>query len=1068
MRTLARLKFREKVGLSFGILIGLMVLNALVVAMAAYSVVYQVGQRKNIDQIVREIDQIRFNVSRYVNTLSRESAQQIFLQVETTGLHIDGLGSHMDEQRFRALLSLLDDFKRNFHAYLEGSDQKEALKSRAVDQRQRLVAQLEVARSGHGTHGMSHALETAMGQILAMQWQGEESQSPGQLIQTIDFDQIRAGLVRLRQATAQDRAALQEDRRLMFRLLRDATDYLAGFESYQYYQLANLEIERRLVFLSEMIQRRCEDVSQEVQVAIQTRTQTAIGLMVLIFLVSTAAALVLNRYLRGEILRPIVGLMAVTQKIAQGDLQARADDTSDDEIGALSRSFNRMAGSLGNSQSQLLEKNQSLEDAQRELERRVDARTQELVARELILRQILDTAPIGIFLVDMTGRITQANQSMVDMFGYPISTLLTMEYVALVDPDELEMRRQKMLALMNSEIPMVDLDRKFVRANGQEFMGHLTGKLLRGVDGQKLGLVGVIADISERKLAEEKLQLAANVFTHAREGIMITDAHGLIVDVNDTFSRITGYSRGESLGRNPRFLQSERQNSEFYSVMWNTLTQQGNWSGEVWNRSKDGKVYAAMQTISAVCDQEGRTLHYVSLFSDITLIKDHQRQLEHIAHYDALTGLPNRLLLADRLSLAMAHCLRRNQALAVVYLDLDGFKAINDTHGHDVGDEVLVALAQRIKGALRESDTLARMGGDEFVVLLGDLVHAQDSEPLLVRLLQIAANPVTVTDKGQAFEVQVSASAGLTLFPQDDSDADLLLRHADQAMYIAKQSGRNRYHRFDLAQDEAIKVQRESVDRIRLALDSKEFVLFYQPKVNLRTGRVTGVEALIRWQHPERGLLSPVAFLPLIEDHPISIDIGEWVIDTALEQISVWHAEGLEMPVSINIGAGQLQMAGFDTRLAQMMTRWPAVPPHYLQLEVLETSALEDMGQVGRAIEACQAIGVGFALDDFGTGYSSLTYLKHLPAETLKIDQSFVRDMLVDSNDLAIVNGVIGLARAFGRKVIAEGVETRAHGDLLLSIGCELAQGYGIARPMPAPQVPTWVAAWHERARWTA
>jgi diguanylate cyclase (GGDEF)-like protein/PAS domain S-box-containing protein len=580
--------------------------------------------------------------------------------------------------------------------------------------------------------------------------------------------------------------------------------------------------------------------------------------------------------------------------------------------------------------------------------------------------------------------------------------------------------------------------------------------------------LAVTHDVTDSKQAHNKLQLAASVFTHAREGIMITDANGTIVEINDTFSQITGYSREEALGQNPRILKSGRQPSEFYAAMWTTLAQTGSWTGEVWNRRKNGELYAQTLTISAVSDAAGKPLHYVSLFSDITPMKEHQRQLEHIAHYDVLTNLPNRLLLADRLKQAMLHSQRHKNTLAVAYLDLDGFKAVNDRHGHNVGDDLLAILSQRMREALREGDTLARIGGDEFVAVLTDLAQARDCEPLLVRLLQAASSRVPVTTPAGAIELQVSASAGVTLYPQDDVDADLLLRHADQAMYLAKQSGKNRYHLFDVAHDTAVKTRNESLDHVRRALEHNEFLLYYQPKINMRTGAVVGVEALIRWQHPERGLLAPAAFLSVVEDDAISIEVGEWVIHAALAQMRAWKTGGLDLAVSVNIGARQLQSEGFANRLKALLTAFPDVPAQDLQLEVLETSALQDLGHVGTVMNTCCNMGVSFALDDFGTGYSSLTYLKHLPAQTLKIDQSFVRDMLDDPNDLAIVNGVIGLARAFDREVLAEGVETQAHAQLLLSIGCEQAQGYGIARPMPAAQVPGWVEGWRSDARWLA
>ncbi|MFM2067816.1 MAG: hypothetical protein RLZZ584_2725 [Pseudomonadota bacterium] len=570
-------------------------------------------------------------------------------------------------------------------------------------------------------------------------------------------------------------------------------------------------------------------------------------------------------------------------------------------------------------------------------------------------------------------------------------------------------------------------------------------------------------DITARKQAEARLQLAASVFEHAREGIMITDARQTIIDVNDAFVRITGYSREESIGRNPGFLSSGRQDKAFYAAMWAQLNAQGHWAGEIWNRRKDSEVIAELLTISSVRDASGSVQQYVALFSDITTLKQHQSQLEHMAHFDALTSLPNRVLLADRLHQAMAHAVRRGQHLVLAYLDLDGFKAINDQHGHDVGDQVLVSLACRMQATLRESDSLARLGGDEFVAMLIDLQDASACLPLVTRLLTTVAQPILAGE----LTVQVSASVGLTFYPQhEDIDADQLLRQADQAMYQAKLAGKNRFHFFDTVQDSSARIHHGHLERIRLALAQDEFVLHYQPKVNMRTGAVVGVEALIRWQHPDKGLLSPDSFLTTVENDPLAVAIGEWVIDTALTQVQSWLDAGLTMPVSVNVGAIQLQRSDFVERLRGILLRHPGLGAGSLGVEVLETSALGDIPQVAAVIEACADMGVTFALDDFGTGYSSLTYLKRLRVDMLKIDQSFVRDMLVDPDDLAILKGVIGLAAAFRRNVIAEGVETRAHGQLLLQLGCELAQGFGIAHPMPAGQLPSWVASWQTGPGW--
>ena len=570
-------------------------------------------------------------------------------------------------------------------------------------------------------------------------------------------------------------------------------------------------------------------------------------------------------------------------------------------------------------------------------------------------------------------------------------------------------------------------------------------------------------DLSAHKEAEAQLQLAASVFTHAREGIFITTADGTIVEVNDAFTRITGFAREEIVGQHTRALKSGRQGPEFYAELWAALISRGHWSGEIWNRRKSGEVYAEMLTITAVRDELGTTRQYVALFSDITAQKQHQQQLERIAHFDPLTALPNRVLLADRLRQAMAQAQRHGSRLAVAYLDLDGFKTINDRHGHDAGDQLLMALAARMKLALRESDTLARLGGDEFVGVFADLDDVEASVPMIMRLLAAAAEPMGIGH----LVLQVSASIGVTFYPQaEEIDADQLLRQADQAMYQAKIAGKNRYHVFDADEDRSVRGHHETLERIRQAIDLREFVLHYQPKVNMRSGDVVGAEALIRWRHPERGLLPPADFLPVIENHPLAVELGEWVIDAALAQMDAWRAAGFDLPVSVNVGARQLQQPDFAARLGALLAAHTGGAPGCLELEVLETSALDDLGQIGQIIDACNSLGVRIALDDFGTGYSSLSYLKRLRADQLKIDQSFVRDMLDDPEDLAILEGVLGLATAFRREVIAEGVESLAHGEMLLELGCELAQGFGIARPMPAEQLPGWAATWRPDRCW--
>ncbi|MDD4912683.1 MAG: EAL domain-containing protein [Sideroxydans sp.] len=469
----------------------------------------------------------------------------------------------------------------------------------------------------------------------------------------------------------------------------------------------------------------------------------------------------------------------------------------------------------------------------------------------------------------------------------------------------------------------------------------------------------------------------------------------------------------------------------------------------------DGREHLLEITKVRLLNKDGSIRGLIGIATDITERKEHEKQLQHIAHYDALTGVPNRVLLADRLSQALARAKRDQGLMAVCYLDLDGFKPVNDNFGHEVGDKVLVEITRRIKEVIREDDTVARLGGDEFVVLLVGMQAPEECAGSLTRLLEAINQPIEVMGR----LINVSASIGVALYPEDDHDPDTLLRHADQAMYVAKQSGKNRYHLFDATNDQLARTHHELVQQIGHALVQGEFELYYQPKVQMQTHRMVGVEALIRWHHPQRGLLLPSQFLDVISGTELEVALGEWVIASAIDQLRVWREQGLFIEVSINVSAYHLQTPNFANRLkAQSDMCCPGNCYGTLQVEVLETAALEDVEGVGNIIRECKAFGMSFALDDFGTGYSSLSYLSKFDVDVLKIDQSFVRDMLFDKGDHAIVQGIISLAKAFDMGIVAEGVETDEQYQALLEMGCEVVQGFGVAEPMPAASLVEWAA----------
>jgi len=553
-----------------------------------------------------------------------------------------------------------------------------------------------------------------------------------------------------------------------------------------------------------------------------------------------------------------------------------------------------------------------------------------------------------------------------------------------------------------------------------------------------------------------------NLYDLAPVGYFTLSAEGVIVRSNLTAAALLGVNRDKLLKQNISSFIFKEDQDIFYLFRKKTFNSDSQHNCELRMIHADGSSLWIYLTATSMVDNHN-IARFRLVLSDISRMKEYQSKLEHIAFHDELTKLPNRTLLADRLHQLMTHASRYHQPLAIIYLDLDGFKGINDAHGHDVGDQFLIRISEYMKAIMREGDTLARIGGDEFAVVLPDLASIKESIPMLDRLLYAASKEVHIDE----LVLNVSASLGITFYPQSEAvDADQLLRQADYAMYQAKLAGKNRYFVFDTAQNGIIRELYEIIAGIQKGLDAHEFILYYQPKVNMRTGEIIGTEALIRWQHPQKGIMNPLDFLPDIEDHPLIVEIGEWVIDTVLTQMAEWKTKGFDFPVSVNISARQLQQSDFIERLREILSRHPNVSPSSLEFEVLETSKLEDLLRTSDIIKECSTLGILFALDDFGTGYSSLTYLKHLPVSVLKIDQSFIRGMLNNPDDLSILKGVIGLASAFHREIIAEGVETIEHGKILMELGCDLAQGYAISPPMPSDQVLNWSHTWEANPAW--
>lgn len=560
-------------------------------------------------------------------------------------------------------------------------------------------------------------------------------------------------------------------------------------------------------------------------------------------------------------------------------------------------------------------------------------------------------------------------------------------------------------------------------------------------------LQGVLKERDETlSLSNRHLRLAEKVFETTFEGIMVTNADSEIESVNPAFAKITGYELREVVGKKPDILSSGRHAPEFYRKMKSALAENGCWQGEIWNRRKNGEVYPEWLSISTVKSKEGGVSNYVAIFSDITERKASEEHVRFLAHHDALTGLPNRMLMMERLEHALAHAHRHGLMLAVMFLDLDRFKNINDSLGHALGDQLLKTVAQRLTESVREDDTAARLGGDEFIIILEAVSTPEDVVGIAQKLVDSLAQPVMLGRQ----ETVVSSSIGISIYPGDGESADALIKHADIAMYRAKEQGRNNYQ-FYTADMNIRALERLTMEgSLRHALERNEFKLYYQPQVDLRTRCITGMEALLRWQHPDLGLVQPSRFIPIAEETGLIVAIGEWALRAACFQNKAWQDAGLQrVLVAVNLSARQFKQPNLVNVVSQALAD-SGLEPCYLELEITESIAMEHAEETITRLKELKAMGVAISMDDFGTGHSSLSYLKRFPIDTLKIDQSFVQDVLFDSQDAAIAAAITTLARSLKMKVVTEGVETQEQVGFLREHDRDEVQGYYFSHPLPA------------------
>ncbi len=664
-------------------------------------------------------------------------------------------------------------------------------------------------------------------------------------------------------------------------------------------------------------------------------------------------------------------------------------------------------------------------------------------------KAILQHLAEAVVCFDRQGKIELLNRAAEEFFGYSASELKKRDIMALLSKHDTTEASFSVSSLITFDVGKNShVVRDLIGRRRDGGICHIDISV-RELELEGIALyVGIMRDTSERKRSEKELNLAAKVLENMGEAIGVTDADNKYISINPAFTRITGYLPEEIIGKAPALMASGRHTSEFYQMMWESINKDGQWQGEIWDRRKNGEEYPKWLSIVAVKDSGERLQNYIAVFADLSDRKAADERIHFMSNYDALTGLPNRELLHDRILQATIAAKRLRKKVAILFLDLDRFKAINDTLGHSIGDLLLQAVAERLKGCIRSSDTVARLGGDEFIVILPDLPEGAHAAIVAQKILDAMAVRFVIRDT----ELTTTASIGITISPDDGIANEELIANADVAMYRSKEIGRNNYQFFAPEMNDSAYERLTMENNLRRALEREEFVLYYQPQVNSATGRIIGAEALVRWRRPGVGLVPPGMFIPIAEESGLIVTIGEWVLMEACRQNSAWQREGLSpIPVAVNLSAVQFRQKNLTEMVADALKETD-LDSRWLELEITESGIMQNAEAAVNTLHLLKQMGLKLSIDDFGTGYSSLSHLKKFPLDKLKIDQSFVRDITTDQDDAAIVAAIIAMAKSLKMRVIAEGVENKGHLDFLNSNGCVEIQGYYFSRPVPADE----------------